>query len=286
MSAPLSRRMDWPERLAIAALFAAAVALFVYGGVISAIAFTLCGFMGWTRMVEHVQAQGKSTLSGKGRGVVAAVLAIVGVLAMPSGAANSPADHAASEGGDERNVADNGAAAVEANQTKVTLAEGQAMERRNDAKIKSLLADLKTLHERDYETRLTFWNDIVALAPANPEYADKRQELADQVAGLDVLRDHPEQGMVVEKVRGRKEGFGNVLIIDITLRNDALSNLKDFQITCESKGHSGTVIDSNTRMLYEVVDARSTRTFRKVNMGLLHSQAASTHCTVDQAAIS
>ncbi len=159
------------------------------------------------------------------------------------------------------------------------------MERENKAKIASRLADVETLNERDYESRLDFWKEITALAPANTEYARKRDELAAQLKKLEYLRQSPELGMSVEKVAGRKEAFGNILIIDITLRNDALSNLKDFTITCESRGPSGTVTDTNTRVLYEIVDARKTKTFRKLNMGFVNKQATKLGCRVDAASI-
>jgi len=287
MSGPATRQMDWPEKFAVVAVIAAIIVLLVFGGIISAIALALCGFMGWTRMFEQVRAQGKPTLSGKGRVIVAGLLAVVGVLAIPSDAKDaSPATKATEYDATSSVIASGNQTTQEAAHSNVNAAEGRKLERQNRVKINSLLSDLKALKERDYEARLAFWSDIVLLAPANAEYARKRLEMAIKVESLDRLRENPEEGAVVEKVRGRKEGFGNVLVVDITLRNDALSNLKDFQITCESKGHSGTVVDSNTRTLYEVVDARSTRTFRKLNMGLLHSQANTTHCTVDQASIS
>lgn len=286
MTTSTTRRMDWPEKLAVIAAIAAVTVLLLYGGIISAIAFALCGLMGWTRIFEQVRAQGKPTLSSKGRVIVAGLLALVGVFAMPSdmkdtSSTTTPTEHDATSSV----IAAGNRITEDPARSDFSVAEDRKLERKNKIKINSLLSDLKTLKERDYEARLAFWTDIVTLAPANAEYARKRLEMANKVESLDGLRENPEEGAVVEKVRGRKEGFGNVLVVDITLRNDALSNLKDFHITCESKGHSGTVVDSNTRTLYEVVDARSTRTFRKVNMGLLHSQAASTHCTVDQAAI-
>jgi hypothetical protein len=87
------------------------------------------------------------------------------------------------------------------------------------------------------------------------------------------------------KFVGRKEGFGNVLVIDVTIRNDSLSNLKDFHIVCESMGSSGTVTDQNTRVLYGVVEARKTRTFRKLNMGFVNQQSVNADCRVDEASI-
>jgi amino acid permease len=74
--------MDWPERLSVVAIIAAAAALLT-GGIVSAFAFLVCGSMGWTRMVEQVRAQGKPTLSAKGRIAVAAMLAAVGIVFLP-----------------------------------------------------------------------------------------------------------------------------------------------------------------------------------------------------------
>lgn len=218
MTAAASRRMDWAEKLAVVAVIAAAIILIVYGGVISAIAFALCGFMGWTRMFEQVRAQGKPTLSGKGRVIVAGSLALVGAFTMPSGTKDTfLATPTTEQDATTSVIVSNNQAAEEPERSNVNVAEGQKLERQNKLKIASLLADLKSLKERDYESRLAFWNDIVALAPANVDYARKRQEMADKIASFDALRENPEQGMTVEKVRGRKEGFGNVLVVDITL---------------------------------------------------------------------
>ena len=76
-----------------------------------------------------------------------------------------------------------------------------------------------------------------------------------------------------------------MLVVDLTIRNDSLSNLKDFIISCETKGNSGTTIDVNRRPIYDVVDARTSRTFREINMGFINNQAASTDCRVEGASI-
>jgi hypothetical protein len=161
----------------------------------------------------------------------------------------------------------------------------RVQERENKAKLAALLELTEKLDERDYEARKGVWDDIVVLAPYNPEYARKRQQAGEQLASVAHLREHPEQGLLVEKARARREGFGAVLIVDLTLRNDSLSDLKDFQITCVGKGRSGTAMDSNTKVIYDFVEARKTRTIRNVNMGLVQSQVASLSCTVDSAEI-
>ena len=174
---------------------------------------------------------------------------------------------------------------VPAKQPSLSPADAIAMEKRNEAKIREFIADEKTLPKRNYETRVDFWKEITAMAPANAEYSKKLAEAERNLAEVRYATQNPEQGMQVEKVDGRKAGFNNVLVIDITLRNDSLSNLKDFQISCESKGPSGSVLGVNDIVLYETVDARETQTFRKVNMGLLNQQAKSTQCEVIQSSI-
>ena len=174
---------------------------------------------------------------------------------------------------------------VVAKQPSLSPADAIAMEKKNKSEIERLIAAEKRLDASDYEGRALFWHQITGLAPANAKYLEKQQQAKRLASGADYSRKNPEQGMQVEKVVGRKGGFGNVLMIDITLRNKSIINLKDFQISCESKGPSGSVVGVNDIVLYEVVNANETRTFRKVNTGLLNQQAQSTNCQVIQSSI-
>jgi hypothetical protein len=258
----------------------------VAGAHLAAACFLVCGAAAWPPLWSELAKRGATLTAGNraGIGILAFILAIVA-----AGRSNDATT-------DARPVARAApVAAIStvnnlANEPVIEASKADEVERgrtaaRNQAKIASLLAVMKTLGDRDYEARLSFWNDIVALAPANAEYARRQQEMADEVARLGYLRENPELGAVVERIRPRKEGFGNVLVIDITLRNDALSHLKDFQISCTTRARSGTIVSNNTRTLYEVVDARSTRTFRKLNMGFINSQSSKTNCVVDGASI-
>jgi hypothetical protein len=77
-----------------------------------------------------------------------------------------------------------------------------------------------------------------------------------------------------------KEGFGSVMIADFTVKNPTQYSFKDFEITCTDSGPSGTVIDSNTRTIYEIVEPISTKVIKRVNMGFIHSQAARSKCEI------
>ena len=68
-----------------------------------------------------------------------------------------------------------------------------------------------------------------------------------------------------------------------TISNSSDYDVKDIEIRCTHAAPSGTEIDRNTRTLYDIVQARSTRTFPKVNMGFIHSQASRSGCSVQKA---
>ncbi len=82
-----------------------------------------------------------------------------------------------------------------------------------------------------------------------------------------------------------KGGFGSVMEADFVVKNDSDYSIKDFEVTCNHFAKSGTRIDSNTRTIYEVVKAHSTKKFPNFNMGFIHSQAASSSCGITDLSI-
>jgi len=77
-----------------------------------------------------------------------------------------------------------------------------------------------------------------------------------------------------------KGGFDNVMEADFTITNNSQYAIKDIEITCVHYAKSGTRIDSNTRTIYDTVPANSKKSFNDFNMGLIHSQANSSSCTI------
>lgn len=84
----------------------------------------------------------------------------------------------------------------------------------------------------------------------------------------------------VTKFKGRKDGFGNVLIADLTVTNNNAFAIKDVEVTCEHSANSGTRIDKNVRTIYEKINAKSSRSVQQLNMGFIYSQATRTGCSV------
>jgi len=80
--------------------------------------------------------------------------------------------------------------------------------------------------------------------------------------------------------RWHREGLGNFMLADFTIRNPTQYRFKDFEITCDHSAPSGTVIDSNTRTIYEIVEPVSEKIVKQVDMGLIHNQAQTSDCKI------
>jgi len=73
---------------------------------------------------------------------------------------------------------------------------------------------------------------------------------------------------------------GMIMKANFKIANVTDHDFKDFEITCNHFAPSGTKIDSNTRMIYEVVKAHGNKSMNNFNMGFIHSQAASSNCRI------
>lgn len=77
-----------------------------------------------------------------------------------------------------------------------------------------------------------------------------------------------------------KDGFGNIMIANFTLKNPTDYRFKDVEIKCTHSAPSGTVIDSNSRTVYETVEPHSTKVIKEMNMGFINSQASKSGCVI------
>jgi len=77
-----------------------------------------------------------------------------------------------------------------------------------------------------------------------------------------------------------KEAFGAIMIGKFTIANDSQWDVKDIKVRVTLAGASGTAIDENTRVIFENLHADESETFSKINMGLIHSQAAGASASI------
>jgi hypothetical protein len=89
----------------------------------------------------------------------------------------------------------------------------------------------------------------------------------------------------ISKFNWYKDGFGSVMTAAFTIKNDGDEDVKDIEIKFVHSAPSGTVIDSNTRTIYEIVPAHKSRTFRNFDMGFINSQASSSSCGIEDLAL-
>ena len=83
----------------------------------------------------------------------------------------------------------------------------------------------------------------------------------------------------------QKAGFDNIMEVSVTFVNKGTRGVKDVELTCEHFSNSGTRIDNNKRVIYEIVPAGKSKSIKKFNMGFIHSQAVKTSCFVSDVAL-
>jgi hypothetical protein len=74
--------------------------------------------------------------------------------------------------------------------------------------------------------------------------------------------------------------YDTLMQADFTITNRSYHEIKDIEIKCTHSAKSGTRIDSNTRTIFDVVQANSKRTFSDFDMGFIHSQVEKSHCAI------
>src|SRR5215218_4144276 len=121
------------------------------------------------------------------------------------------------------------------------------------------------------------------LASVNTAVGPQRLVVAAQseAATARVKREQMLEGIKIEKFSWKKGGFDNVMIATFKFRNDNDFAIKDIEVTCRHAAESGTYIDRNTRTIYQIVKAKSSRVVAEFSMGFVHSQAARSGCTVE-----
>lgn len=275
-------RANWnPSDYIALGMLALGVILFLFAGMqVAGLATIFCAFFSWTRFFVQNRAKGLPTVGDKGRligawlwGGIAVIFFMTHDGEEPTVAASKNTDLASSE------VGKNSARKGPTPKPKLSPEEVQR-------KVEELLDGERQMARSDVEGRLIFWDEIMALEPENALFSEQRNDVKNEVDALAPYREQPHLGGVITKFSGRREGFGNVLVIDITVRNRSRSNLVDFDITCETFGASGTSLGSTSKVLYERIDGRTEKTFRDVNMGFINPQTKRSECQIERALIS
>lgn len=166
---------------------------------------------------------------------------------------------------------------------KASLSRDQALalEKTNAAEIAKLKTEVSAVPASDADENLRIYAQLADLAPANAVFSRKKGEYEAKIAARARYADSPEEALEITNFNWSKGGFGSIMIIDrLTVRNNAPFPIKDFVLKCVHQGPSGTDMDRNSRVVYEIVPPESTTTVREINMGFIHSQVTTSNCEI------
>lgn len=99
------------------------------------------------------------------------------------------------------------------------------------------------------------------------------------------MRSHPLEFIEIVNNNWYMGGFGVIPIHAITLKNKGEVSYKDIKIAITYTSRSDTLIDVGTQVIYDVLPAKKTKTFREINMGFMDSQAAKSRVKIISAEI-
>lgn len=154
--------------------------------------------------------------------------------------------------------------------------------------LKDRLISIKMLSDRE---KLDLYTSLLNHDPRNKQFVegyDKYKKIIDDIdqniADAERARDNPEEFLELVGFSWSKEGFGTVMEATFVIENTSPIDIKDVKIVCTHVAPSGTVIDENSQVIYDIIRAKSKRTFSNVNMGFINSQVEDSNCHIKGAA--
>lgn len=155
--------------------------------------------------------------------------------------------------------------------------------RKRDAEVKRKeQEDAAKIRDRDAEARRK--EREVA---ANADRDKKALELAEirlKNAAIEEAARNPHRNITMQNFDWSKSGFGSIMMASFRLKNENGFAVKDIAITCGLFAKSGTQLSTARQVIYEIIPAKSTRTFREVNLGFINQQSAQANCKLTDAA--
>lgn len=153
-------------------------------------------------------------------------------------------------------------------------------EEERQTKIAMLQVEVKKVPASDYATNLKMYDELRKLDPNNQLFQKKYTHYKDKKDAARDMERYPERFVKISNFSWSKSAYGSVMEATFTIKNTLPFAVKDIRVKCSHSAPSGTVIDSNERVIYEVIKAKKARTFREFNMGFIHSQATRSGCRI------
>ena len=136
------------------------------------------------------------------------------------------------------------------------------------------------------EENLRIYRKLKKLDPENNNlYREKISYYKKKASEAKEIKLYPEKFVKIEEMKWWKDGFGSIMMADFTIKNNLPGPVKDIEVICSHSAPSGTVIDYNTRIIYERIGQGRTKKFKDFNMGFIDDQVVRTGCKVSSVVV-
>jgi hypothetical protein len=89
----------------------------------------------------------------------------------------------------------------------------------------------------------------------------------------------------ITEIDWHKGGWNNMMLLDVTVRNNGKRDVKDIKVVCDHSSSGETKIDSNSATIYGPFPAGKSKSIHEFDMGVFHDQATRTNCSIVHATL-
>src|SRR5262249_49862938 len=90
----------------------------------------------------------------------------------------------------------------------------------------------------------------------------------------------PVDRLTIASQSWRRGGLGSKAFVTMTLRNDNSSDVKDIDIACAFSRPDGRRLTERSRMINDVINMKSRKTFVRLHVGFVNANAAKARCSL------
>jgi hypothetical protein len=112
------------------------------------------------------------------------------------------------------------------------------------------------------------------------EIADRLAKEEQERAAILEANRNPIERMNLKNSSWSAEGFGSIGMMNVIISNENNFVVKDMTILCNFYAKSGTALSEKVYTIYDTVGPKSSKAFRKLNVGFIDSQSAKAGCNL------
>ena len=90
----------------------------------------------------------------------------------------------------------------------------------------------------------------------------------------------PVEGLKISSQSWRRGGLGSKALVTLTLRNSNDYAVKDIEISCAFARRDGSHLTDRTRIIHDIVNMKSRKTFARMHVGFVNVNASRAKCSL------